>query len=151
VLKLDEISYHFLTFKVSFQRLLVVIPGTFWSSDFETDYTLYTHLTTTSFLFSLGFDLDIFKNVSNSYSYFTNPKFGKMTNHFDFTNEKASAKLIFFSAIKYAITILADQETPAKQWTSTFPPELIAYLTNSMQIGIYGMMLCWGKSRISWH
>ena len=61
--------------------------------------------------------------------------FGKITGRFLLAKENAYSKLISFSCIKYAITQVADLETPAKQWTRTPPPLEIASFIKAIAAG----------------
>jgi len=48
--------------------------------------------------------------------------FGKITGLRLLAYEKADSNVMSFSCIKYAITHVAERDTPAKQWTKTPPP-----------------------------
>ena len=47
----------------------------------------------------------------------------------------ASSNVISFSYMRYAMTQVADRETPAKQWTSVPPPLYIPSFMNAIAAG----------------
>ena len=61
--------------------------------------------------------------------------FGKMTGLFLLAKVNASSKSMSFSCIRYAMTQVADLDTPAWQWTSTPPPFCMPSLMKAMAAG----------------
>jgi len=49
--------------------------------------------------------------------------------------ENAYSNVISFSCIKYAMTHVAERDTPAKQWTRTPPPLYMASFINAIAAG----------------